>query len=347
VKKIKFVSIILLIIILIASLTACNAAKQYYYVFGTFLEVSAEGKKADKVVEDIYNYYADIEKIISATYEGSDIYKINHSNKDDVITCNKVTMDIIKKAKETYDLTNGAYDPSIYPLVRLFNFSSDLFSKVEKENPTVEQVNEVKECVGLTKCFKFDFENNTVQKLVDGAMLDLGGIAKGYCVDVARNDLSTKTLINLGGNISAKNKSYTVGISNPSREDRKEFNTSYFGTFKLEDGECIATSGDYERYYSINIDNQEKIYTHIISPYTYYPVETTNKGMAVSCSIIATDGALSDAIATAVIVLGIDEGIKLINSLNLKAVIIASNFDVYILGGLDFSLTDNSYNVIK
>lgn len=312
-KLFKVVSVIILVMFIVASFVACNSAEtKHFYVYGTVLEVTAS---TDNEMDDVYKYISNLENILSPVVEGSDLYKINHSTVGEKIQCNDVTMDIMKKAENIYNLSNGAYDPSVYPLVRLWNFSSDRFM-IYDTIPSNSEIEETMKAVGLSSAFSIDYEAKTITKLKDGAMLDFGGVAKGYVAQMSRQYLKDKGLINLGGNITGTGKEFTIGIANPSREDRKTFRTSYFCKVQLPENMCIATSGDYERYY----EKDGVIYNHIINPFTGRPQDTNSS--IISCSIISEDGGIGDAVATAVIVLGKEEGIKLINALNLKAVLI-------------------------
>lgn len=334
-KTVGICSIVIILIFCIASLCACNIAEQYF-VFGTYLQVSASGTDCYKSVQIVYDYMDELENLFSPTVESSDLYNVNHSTPHTAVKCSEETMQIAKIAQTVYQLSDGAYDPSVYPLVRFYKMSGDLYAaSVLKNDFEFEKLPEILSCVGLSKAFSFDFENNTITKLIDGAMLDFGGVAKGYATDKARNLTKCRMLINLGGNIGAKGKTYTIGISNPDRQDRGQSDTPYFAKLCLNDGECIATSGDYQRYYIFRNDDGESIvYHHIIDPRTGYCADT---GIA-SCSVISADGALGDAVATAVVVLGAEKGAELVLQLGLKAVIIFENYEYRTVGDIEIQI---------
>lgn len=137
-----------------------------------------------KDMQSVADYIESLEGVLSATIDGSDVAKINAAKAGEAVKCSAVTMQIAKIAKAVYELSNGAYDPSVYPIVRLWKFSGDTFGRIGQEitPPTDEEINETLKRVGFDK-FVLDFENSTVTKTVDGAMLDFGGIAKGYAVN--------------------------------------------------------------------------------------------------------------------------------------------------------------------
>ena len=331
-KKKAFI-LVLIIVLCIASLTACDMAKQSF-VFGTVLDIKAQGIGSSKAVENIEQYMQSLEGLLSPTVEGSDVYKINNSKVGEAVKCSDTTMAIYKTALQVYEASEGAYDPSVYPLVRLWKFSGDLFSDIgEHTLPTDDQIADAKAVVGLSECFAADFENATITKLKDGAMLDFGGVAKGYAVQKSLDFVEKKALVNLGGNIGVIGKDYSVGIANPARSDR-QFSTSYFAKFTLENGECVATSGDYERYYSVD----GKIYHHIIDTRTGYPASTSGSDGVISCSIVSKDGAFSDAVATAIVVLGKQKGVQLIQKLGLKGVVIDSGGQATCVGNISIEL---------
>ena len=343
-KFAKIFLVIIFLIVCIASLLACSQAEQYF-VFGTFLTVDVRSSTSPSKDTRLVKSYMDVlEKILSPTVEGSDIERINSANVGTQIICHAETMEILAVAEYVYDMSDGTYDPSVYPLVRLWKFSGDTFGELDSfVLPTEVEILAKKQVVGLDKAFLIDYENRTVTKLLQGAMLDFGGIAKGYASDMARDIVSAKKmLINLGGNISAKGKEYSIGIANPSRQDR-EFQTAYFGTTALGSGKCISTSGDYERYYEVKVDGVAKYYHHIIDPSTGWPADTSGKDGVVSATVISTNGAFADAVATAVVVLGKQKGVELLEKLaqdgryDLQAILINGEFESYVFGDASFA----------
>ena len=327
----KSVLLIAIILISIVSLTACSSTEQFF-VFGTFLDMTVEGVSLGKVTREVFTYMESLETLLSPTVEGSDLHKINNAKAGESVKCSAETMELLSIVEVIFDLSEGAYDPSIYPLVRLWNFSGDKFSQIEgKTPPTDEDIAEALSVVGFDKAFTIDHVAGTVTKNAgyDGAMLDFGGVAKGYAVDKAMDNFDGKALVNLGGNIGAKGKSYTIGIGNP-----RESATPYFGSFTLRAGELISTSGDYERFFTY----EGKRYHHILSSSTGKP---SDSGL-ISVSVICTNGAVGDALSTAIMVLGAEKGKALITrvndefDLNVKAVLISTDLTYEVVGDLGF-----------
>lgn len=343
-KKSRVFLVLIVLILCIASLTACSRAEQYF-VYGTTLEIQSYGIKSQHTVTEIYDYISSLESVLSPTVEGSDVSKINAAKVGEAILCQDVTMQIMRVASEVFEASDGAYDPSIYPLVRLWKFSGDLFSKASDFTPpSDEEIENAKRLVGLDKAFVVDYENSTITKLIDGAMLDFGGVAKGYAVQQSLTLASDKTLVNLGGNIGTVKGDFNVGIANPQREGR-EFINSYFAKFKLLSGECVSTSGDYERYYVVDDGERKNVYHHIINPITGKPADTSGSDGVVSCSVVTKDGAIGDAVATAVVVLGKEKGVQLLKKLGLKGFIIDGDMNVQTVGDFDVELKTAAFIV--
>lgn len=337
--------ILILLFVCVASLTACSSVKQAI-VFGTFLTVDvASSTTPRKDAERVQKYMDALENILSPTIEGSDIERINSADVGVPVVCHTETMEILSVAEYVFNASDGAYDPSVYPLVRLWRFSGDTFGTLNPlVVPTDIEIIAKLLVVGLDKAFAIDYENRTVTKLLAGAMLDFGGIAKGYASDYARNIVpAKKMLINLGGNISAKGKTYTIGVANPARADRS-FATAYFGTIKLASGECISTSGDYERYYSVQVGEETLFYHHIIDTRTGRPADTSGEDGIVSATVISTNGAFADAVATAIVVLGKERGLELLARLQadgrypVKAVLIDGEMQNVVFGNIGFEI---------
>ncbi len=202
---------------------------------------------------------------------------------------------LINEAVKISHRTSGAFDPTVAPLMRLWGFRR---ATRTASMPTDTDLHEALSHVGYQKIILTTNENSTVTiKLIDGAKLDLGGIAKGYAVDLAYDRLVGAGLkdfiINLGGNIRVngtppQGSEWQIAIRDPDSPDKLTDET-----LSLKSGEAVATSGSYERY--VVIDG--KRYSHIIDPRTGHPVERTG-----SVSVKAKSALEADALSTAVFV---------------------------------------------
>jgi thiamine biosynthesis lipoprotein len=173
--------------------------------------------------------------------------------------------------------------------------------------PTQEQLTHARESVGWHK-FKLDPRNKTVTLTVPNMQLDLGGIAKGYAADKALGALKdhgiTRALVAASGDIAAGDpppacRGWRVGIGDP---DAKE---SGLSKIILLNSAAVSTSGDREQFVEI----AGKRYSHIVDP-------STGIGLTepLQVSIISRRATDTDSYATAVSVLGVGKGLKLVES---------------------------------
>ena len=214
---------------------------------------------------------------------------------------------VIKKSKELYRLTGGAWDGSIYPLVNLWGFG-----KTERKNrpPAKEKIASLLINVGFENIDLVD--KKYLLKKKASISIDLASIAKGYAVDkvaelIKKNDIKN-FLVEIGGEVYAsgvrKNGQYwRIGVNRPRKETPSD---EIYKIVTLKD-KAFATSGDYRNFFEVS----GKRYSHILDPKTGYPVVN----FVVSVSIVADTCTFADGLATAVMVMGREKGLKLINAL--------------------------------
>ncbi len=253
-------------------------------LMGTFWEVISPEKQASEIVFAEVNR---LEQLLSKYKETSEISILNHAGK---LKVSPDTFYIIKKAKEFYQLTDGAFDITVAPLVELWGFSN-----LETKIPAAEEINSTLKVTGSDKIILH--ENNSVVEFKFLKMkIDLGGIAKGFALDCAiqklkRNNINS-CLISAGGQVYALgnkfSKPWKIAIKDPRKPGASE-------PLELKN-QSASTSGDYEQFFLKN----GKRYCHIINPKTGYPADT---GVA-SVTVIADQGLTADALSTAIFVLG-------------------------------------------
>ena len=322
--KIKKLFVLILCVLCIVLFCACNKTGQYL-IFGTFVDIELSGSNASKKLVEIEKRLIKIENLMSATKDGSDVAKINAALKDTPVSVSRETMQVLICAKEVYTASGGAFDPTVYPLSRLWKFSADTYVGVPTTLPDDEEILDALSLVGMDKLL-LDEENLTVTKKADGLKIDLGGLAKGYAAGEALSIADgMQGIINVGGNIVAVGRDISVGIQNPRGD-------GYIGKFTLNSKTSVSTSGDYERRYVYDGLN----YHHIISPFTGYPTGVKDDANLISVTVVSDNYTLCDAVTTAVMVLGKEKGIELIEKLNLKGVLIDSDLTVTVVGDIGF-----------
>ncbi|HHU43686.1 MAG: FAD:protein FMN transferase [Bacillota bacterium] len=330
-KKLKPFLVILVALIFIMS--GCTASSGENLIFGSFYSIQLKGVSARSALKKIHKTLVEIENQISTVIETSDVYKINQAKVGEPVKIGKHTLELFKASMELYELTDKAFNPAVYPLVELWSFSPDkLYNEVE-EIPPHEDIIELLQ-IAQMELFQLDEESQTITKSHDNAKLDFGGIAKGYAIDKVKELVKDyQALINIGGDILPYSRKANIGVTHP-REN------GLFGVVNLKDL-IISTSGDYERYYIIDGTR----YSHIIGK-NGYPA-SLNEFDIISASVIGEKGMYCDALATAIIVSGLDWA-ENIEQLGYSALVIIQNTtkgeEYYnIIGDIQFEPSRSAY----
>ena len=209
--------------------------------------------------------------------------------------------DILAESLRIAELSGGAFDPTIGPVVRLWRRA-----RRTETLPTPEQIAHARESVGWRK-LQLDAKQQTVTLLATNMQLDLGGIAKGYAADAALKVLREQgirsALVAASGDIAVGDAppgqaSWRVSIGTPFQREGRE------RTLLLKNA-AVSTAGDSEQFVIINGIR----YSHIVDPRT--AVGLTNRCQV---SVIAPHGLQTDGFDTAVSILGAEKGRKLIES---------------------------------
>ena len=336
----------LLLTIFALSLTACGetaaeSETRTVYAMDTVMNLTVYGENAAAALESAEKELHTLdEAVLSRTAEGSELYALNASNGETVeCGADDILPALIETALTISDATDGAFDPTLAPVLDAWGFTKD-----ERRVPSAD---ELKELLSHTGCGKVALEKTAdgwTVTLLDGAQLDLGGIAKGYAAGRVRTILReagvTSAIISLGGNVAAVGKkpdgsAWTVGLQDPDRPE------AYFGTVSIEDA-CVVTSGAYQRYFEEN----GVCYHHILDPHTGCPAESGVK----SVSVVVQDDTLADALSTALFVMGLDAGAELWNSsgLSFEAVFVTDDNTVWITPGLAGRYqSDRPYQILE
>lgn len=296
------------------------------FLMDTVMTVKIYDNQSEKTLDKVFSRLKEIEDRMSATIETSDVNKINENAGIKPITVNSDTYFVIKEAKNYAELSNGAYDPTIGPLVDLWDIKSG--EKERESIPTLEEIEEKKALINYKDLELLD--NNQVFLNRKNMKINLGGIVKGYAADEVRKILTENkvnaAIIDLGGNvfahgIKADGSNWKIGVQNPL-----EYTGGYLGILQLKN-KSIVTSGNYERFFIYN----ENRYHHILDAKTGYPSENELMGVTI-VSDRSIDG---DALSTTLFVLGLDDGMELISTIEgAEAVFITKDKSIYMTPGL-------------
>lgn len=207
---------------------------------------------------------------------------------------------VLEASREVYEQTDGAFDPTVGPLVNAWGFGPEGASRRDSL--------EIRELLKLVDFGLVHFDSTVARKLKTGIKLDFSAIAKGYGVDVVaeyliQNGISDM-LVEIGGELVARGLNengelWRVGVTQPDEKGKAE---ELYSIIAL-DNQALATSGNYRNFY---VEDGQK-FSHTISPFTGYPVR---HGL-LSATVIARDCMLADAYATAMMVMGTEASIKL------------------------------------
>lgn len=305
------------------------------YSLGTIINLRVQGMEAKQAIEKAIERLNDIDDKMSVFKDNSEISKINLKAGDLPEIISKDTYLVIKESLRYSKRLDGAFDPTIRPLVALWNIGTakeKIPEKYEIEN-RLKFVN--------YKDVVLNDSNSSVMLKQKEQSLDLGGIAKGFAADEIRDIFYryniSSALIDLGGNIFALGSKedgspWRIGIQDPFKE-RGEF----IGVLSVNN-KSVVTSGNYERYFI----QGEKRFHHIIDPKTGYPSDSK----IISATIISNNSIDGDGLSTGVYIIGIDKAMALIESIRgVDAIFITDEKKTYITSGIkdNFKITNEEF----
>ena len=289
-------------------------------IMGTPITVTAPAQY-HQVVFDIFRQ---VDNDMSEWKQYSPLTRVNLYAGKEPVEVPTDLLQTVQRSLEIAALTSGAFDPTWASLWKLWKFDGS------NVIPSKEQVGELLPLVDWTSVL-IDEKDNTMYLPNSNSMIGLGGIAKGVALDAASDALVTQGLkdfmITAGGQVlvhgSKNGQPWRVGIRDPEKEQ-----TDYFAVLELTDT-CVSTSGNYEKFFM-----KDGIrYHHIIDPKTGYPARGVQ-----SVTVISQDATLADALSTALFVMGVKDGITLIESVsNVEALFIDDNNVIHQSSGFTFS----------
>ncbi|MFH1154689.1 MAG: FAD:protein FMN transferase [Pseudomonadota bacterium] len=306
-----FTGLALLCLALCFTVSPCLAEKITLSgkTMGTFFHVTliSPGDTPPLSLETLINQRLQmVNASMSIFSKTSEISKFNASQADVDIPVSSDFHYVLEQSKLLFELTGGAWDGTVKPLVDLWGFG------VRSEPRTLPDKETVAALVKETGFANIHLTGRSVRKTIPSLTLDLGSIAKGYGVDCIAGLLKeyghTNFIVEIGGEVltsgeKAKSMPWSVGISRP---DKVFAGQTLYKIVTLRD-KAMATSGDYRNFVTINgVD-----YPHIINPATGYPITSG----VVSASVISDTCTFADGLATALMVMGPKAGIDLVNRL--------------------------------
>ncbi|MGL4873173.1 MAG: FAD:protein FMN transferase [Clostridium sp.] len=331
----------LLLAILTIGLVACGEKEEKIHsrtelFMGTAINIKIYDG-SEKVLDKIFKEVKDIEDKASINKGGTEVDSINKNAGIKSVKVSNDVFEMIKIGMEYSSMSNGKYDITVGPLVKLWSIGLP-----EARKPKEEEIGQALEKINY-KDLELNEEKKEVYLKKEGMLLDLGSIAKGYTADriteVLKEEGINKAIVDLGGNIYAfgeknENEKWKIGIQNPF-SDRGDV----VGAVKVKD-KSIVTTGTYERF----LEEGGKKYHHILDPKRGYPYESNIGGV----SIISDKSIDGDALSTLVFTLGIEEGLSFVEGIDgVECIFIDKEKNIYLSSGIkeEFELINTDFKV--
>lgn len=302
------------------------------YSMGSYVQQSVYGKNKEAAAKLAANEIAELENKISWRIAGSEVERLNLNAGTDFIEIDEDVYLLLSTARDVASKSDGAFDVTIAPLSRLWNFDSE-----EQFIPNKDSIEKAAQDVNYRNVLMQ--ENNKVALKTELTAIDLGAVGKGAACDKAAEVYKelgvSNAVISVGGSVGVYGKKafgqpWVIGVRNPDGE-------GVMGEISIREG-FVSTSGSYEKFFI----SDDVLYHHLLDPQTGYPADS---GL-LSVTVVAETGALSDMLSTACFVLGYEKGVALLESYNADAVFITEDKKVYVSDGLKgkFKITNESYD---
>jgi len=270
------------------------------FTMGTVVNLAVYGESEAQCNHAINRAFEEINRIdtfMSVYKNESQLSLVNREAGKRGVAVDRSIVDVLKYAQRLSEITSGAFDVTIEPLMRLWGFRSEVSDSITK--PSDKQIAKTLEAVGYQN-ISINEKELPVGLLNSESRIDLGGIAVGYAVDSAVKVLQAKgitsALLNHSGDIFAlgaprEDDSWEIGITDPLQPG------SIITSVRIKD-QALSTSGNYCNFRSFDDDR----YGHILDPKQGLP--TSN---VLSTTIISNNAIEADALSTASFVTGIDK----------------------------------------
>lgn len=309
----------LVFLLLLSSCSTQNtpATKATIVVFGTLVDItlySPDTKQAEMAIHQVEKEFLRFHKEWHAWEKGGIIGKINQAiAQSHPISVPLSVKKFIIKSQNLTTASQQLFDPGIGKLIALWGFHKETWSGPPPSEEAIQHW-----LAQRPSLLDIYFDGLNLYSKNDQVQLDFGGNAKGLAIDMALDIIAKagiqSAIVNIGGDMKTlglKNgQAWSVGIQNPSNPANVKV------AIQLNAGESIVTSGTYQRYF----EWQGQRYSHIINPNTGYPAQ----GFA-SVTVLHTDATTADAAATALLIAGPENWLKVVESMGLNYVLCINN----------------------
>jgi thiamine biosynthesis lipoprotein len=300
--------------------------QQTAFALDTIIDITAYGPNAEPAVTSAIQEMTRLEALLSNYREDSEISAINRDAGGAAVPISLETEQVLKQALRYATVTQGAFDPTIGPIVELWGIG-----KKEDFVPSDEQIAAALKHVDYRR-LELDEQQHTARLKDKGMSIDVGGVAKGYILDhmeaVLKSQGIQSALINGGGDIRGIGQKpdgtpWRIGLQDPRQTD------GIAAKISLTNWDDIETSGDYQRFF----DRDGVRYHHIFDPKTGKPTQTMS-----SASTVLREG-MEDIPSNVLMILGKEQSLKLLQQFpGIEAIFIDYNGTVSYTPGLADSI---------
>ena len=289
----------------------------------TLTLVKGQNQRSDILVQEVFKEFERLENLLSVWRPGSDVVKINAVAGQAAAKVSEETINILKRAIQVSEQSKGKFDVTFGALSGLWKFDHDQDNKI----PDPKDIAPRLELIDY-EAIEINDQARTVKLNKAGMRLHLGGIGKGYAVDravsILRNNGMKDFMIQAGGDLYVAGRrgprAWRVGVRNPRGPA-----SDYFAATEITDA-TFSTSGDYERYF----EKDGIRYHHIIDPDSGQPARECR-----SVTVMAKDAITADTLSTAIFLVGVEAGRKLIEQTpDSGALIVDAKNEVHVFGRL-------------
>ena len=318
-----------------------DAAEEELSLFAmdTYMTLKAYGENAGDALKKAKDEIIALDELLSTGNPDSEVSRINLIAGGEKISLSETVSYLMKRSLEANEMSGGAFNPLIYPVMRAWGFTDENYQVPDKE-----LLNSLRDVTDISM-LEYDEESGSLSFKMDGIEIDFGGIAKGYTservIQILKENGVESAVVSLGGNVQTlgvkpDGSMWKIAIRDP--EDA----SGYIGVLRTED-KAVITSGGYERFF----EEDGKVYHHIIDPETFFPADSG----IISSTVISDDAALADALSTAVFVMGVEKASQMWQEHrdSFDLIMLADDGQLYITEGIKdrFSADGFKINVIK
>lgn len=273
-----------------ANFNGANANSVSNFAFNTVVYAEVrDGKLKPETIEKIEKKLDYLEKVFSA--DAGDLSVISFAKEKDTVNVSRELYELLEKTKLCYGLSDGKFDPTIFPIVKLWQFYPN-FPVKDFTPPSDSDIEKELEKTGYDEIV-LELRDDGYYAIKNKAdvSLDLGGAAKGYAADeigkILINDGYNSGYVNVGSSSLKLLSVPELGVRHPQKNGEQLLKINCENLKNVS----VSTSGNYEKYYEYNGTR----YCHIIDPKTGYPAQTG----VLSVTVICDDGAVADSLSTA------------------------------------------------